>query len=61
MGHNCLYSCFLQLFQQLTGNMLPMTRFEPRISGIGSNRNADRATTTALDFLLLVIFSFIDS
>ena len=52
MGHSrplFLYFCIFGIFVvQLVDNILPITGFKLRISGIGSNRSANWATTTAL-------------
>ena len=43
-----LFSSFQQLTVNIINiNFLPMTGFEPRIFGIGSNRSANIATATA--------------
>ena len=52
MGHSrplfLYFRLFCNLIVQLVDTILPMTRFEPLISGVGSSRSCNWATTTAL-------------
>ena len=54
-----LFFLYFRLFntvdcKQMFDKSLPMTGFEPRISGVGGNRSTNWATTTALLFILFV-------
>ena len=58
MGHSRPLFSLLSSFQhnwqlQMFDKSLPMTGFEPRISGVGGNRSTDWATTTAQEQNLL--------
>ena len=59
MGHSRPLFLYFSSFQYTVDSIqifninkiLPMTGFEPRMSGIGSNRSTNRATTTSQKLL----------
>ena len=53
MSHSGLFFTLFLSFEQLTIDILLMTWFKPRPSGIGSNCSAIWATTTALTSIFL--------
>ena len=59
MGHSrpLFYSIFTFSILQLVDKILPVSGFKPRISGVGSDRSTNWATTTAQDFYCLMTVS----
>ena len=49
-----IFVCSIQLTVNVRHKFLPMTGFEPRTSGFGSDRSTNWATTTALSFDLFL-------